>query len=390
MHAALLWLSLVVAAPEFEAVGASAPVRGEFVSLNNTEVVLRTAEGERKLPLATVTEIRAVPAVKPAEAEPVGVELAGGSLAMASQVTLADGKLSLITSGGRQLTMFARGAAWVRFAPIKESLLAQWNEAMQGRAKGDVLVVQKAAALDYLTGTVHAIDAETVQFENEGEKFPVKRAKVVGIGFAVPANPAPLAKPLCTVALVDGSRWQVATVKLDGEQLRLESTGGAQLEAKLDQVVSFRFASAFLSDEPIERWTFRSFVGLAGGDDATDARFHRPRLNESLSGGALFVGAKKYEKGVSLYGGTEVVFRLPAQGGGLQGLLALAPNSPAGARAEVTLLGDDRQLGRWELVGGSTVPVKVTLGSAQRVRLVATGADERTPQVYFLEPRLTK
>ncbi len=289
------------------------PVRGKLVSLGADEVVVESAAGLVRLELARVAGLvfQDTPATGAAKAT-VWVELVDGSRLAAGNVALRSGKVAIVSeSGATVLEVPASLVRWIRFQPETQALATSWQKLLQAGVRADLLVTRKGDVLDFYQGIVQAVGDEVVEFVLEGERIPVKRAKLYGVVFHQPAGQT-LPEPVGVAVEAGGSRWPLRSVRLEGETLHWTTPAGASVARLAASILRIDFSQgkiAYLSDLKPESADWTPYIGLAPELPARTALFG-PRADRSLSGGPLELGGKVYSKGLAIHSRTELVYRL--------------------------------------------------------------------------------
>ena len=122
----------------------------------------------------------------------------------------------LVLGGGAKLEVPTRAIRWVRFAAAAdadEKLTKQWSEITETKADGDLLVVRKSGALDYLEGRAGDIDAETCKFELDKNWSRSSGPRSRAWSTSIPAA-AELPEAVGQLLAVDGSRLAIGKVEL--------------------------------------------------------------------------------------------------------------------------------------------------------------------------------
>lgn len=290
------------------------PVQGNLVSLDNQQAVVQTAAGPVAIALSqmagvTLKSAAGGPTVpKPA----VWVELVDGCRIAAANVTLTAGKLGVILEPATApLEMPASLARWIRFQPETEALAGAWQKLLHADLRADLLVTQKGEVLDFYQGIVRAVGEQLVDFVLEGERIPVKRAKLYGLVFHHPSGQAP-AEPVGIAIEWGGSRWPLRSIRLEGETLHWTTPGGVSVSrtARSVQRIDFSFGKiVYLSDLTPDSAQWTPYIDL-GVELPARAALFGPRADRSLSGGPLELGGKVYRKGLAIHSRTELVYRL--------------------------------------------------------------------------------
>src|SRR6202011_994048 len=109
-------------------------------------------------------------------------ELIDGSQLAAASYNVKQGTPQIELAGGERLALATRLIRTARFQDLSDDkLTAEWSKIVEGTIAGDLLVVRKKGALDYLEGVLADVDAESVHFTHDDESVAVKRPKVEGL-----------------------------------------------------------------------------------------------------------------------------------------------------------------------------------------------------------------
>ena len=148
------------------------------------------------------------------DATRVWIELVDGSRIEASGYSVSDRVASLVL-GDRTVRVDTRNIRTVRFHAPSAPLDRQWEEILQGRHSGDVVVLRRAAtSLDQLEGVFRGVNDQVVEFEFDNELIPVRRERLEGLLYFQPVV-RDLPDPVCVVHELGGprgasSRWNCA------------------------------------------------------------------------------------------------------------------------------------------------------------------------------------
>ncbi len=158
-------------------------VAGTLVELTDERIVVQ-AGGDRRA--FAPKELFALGwQVQPAATKATAwVELVDHSQLAAVDYTVAAGKARIVLASGPVAELPSKAVATVRFRQQTGPLVAQWADILKAERTGDLIVIRKNDALDYLSGVVKDVTADNVQFELDGDTLPVKRAE--GRGPALP------------------------------------------------------------------------------------------------------------------------------------------------------------------------------------------------------------
>jgi hypothetical protein len=319
MLSLLLSAALTTGATEFEAqtVDGQSAV-GRIVELNAGQLVLETSAGPSKFAFNSLAGLTRKPAPPAADRKlPIRVELIDQSLLAASGYTVRGGVAQLVLGGGAKLEVPTRAIRWVRFAAAAdadEKLTKQWFEITETKADGDLLVVRKSGALDYLEGVQGDIDADTCNFELDKEPVPVKRSKVEGVVYFHSAA-AELPAADGQLLSLDGSRLAIGKVELAENAINISMPSGVSLSLPLDDVSRFDFSSgkiAYLSDLDPESASHVPYLGFAE-EPAALREFYRYRRDIGFEQNPLRLDGKTYRKGLSLASRSLLLYKLPGK-----------------------------------------------------------------------------
>lgn len=401
MVALVVW-SLLAALPEFEVRAADGTtLRGRLVGCTAEALTVDTAEGPRRLAAGDVAGVAAVaPAMVEAVAAPVELELLDGTRLIAAELTLSGEVTRVVLPGAAALDVPTRTVTAVKLMPLDGPLDEQWQEIAAAKRTGDLLVIRKGDALDFLEGVVQEVTADEVRFQFEGETVPVRRGRVVG--WFHPAAPAPGGRAaFATLDDAAGSRWAVAELKLPGPDAPADAAGtvavvtpaGIEARLPLDRLRELTYRSDFLSDLAPESVAWVPYFGLADPGDGLLARLYGPRFNRSLRPGPLRLGGQEYAKGLALHSRSEVVFRLPEGYRSLRATVGIDDRVRPGGQVQFKILGDERTLLDVAVSGQDPPrPIEIDLTGVRRLKLLVDFGEGADRQDHFdiCEPRLVR
>jgi len=352
---------------------------GTLTVLTEQTIGLQTSNGPVSVPLERVAELTPKTPPSPKPAPSVWVQLVDGSRAAVQDFLLVGGKVQLRLPGtDRPWECGRRDVAWVRLQPETETLGPAWKRLLESKIDTDLLVLRTDQALDYHRGVIHGVSAETVQFELDRERIPVKRARVFGLIFRHPEGRS-LPTPVGILHDSSGSQWQVQKVELDGQALRWTTPAGLTGITPLEDLLRLDFSEGkivYLSDlEPESvRWT--PFFGPAE-TPASQAEFFAPRKDRALEPRPIQLGGKKYSKGLAIHSRTEMVYRLPRPFRRLQAVVGIDDLIRPAGHVQLVIRGDDKVL-LDQPISGTQSPKLIDLdisGVRRLVILVDFGQD---------------
>jgi hypothetical protein len=250
--------------------------------------------------------------------------------------------------------------------------------------------------LDYFNGVLGNVGADSVSFDTDGEKVDVKRSRLEGFFYASRPGADKMPAALCAVVDRSGSRWQAATLVLAGDAalagkvLTLTTPAGATVSLPWAEIDQLQYNVQYLSDLKPEVVEYTPF--LAGDKTSTaEHRFHQPRFNAGQASGQLRLAGVSYDKGISLFARSELVYRLPERFSQFQAIAGLDGLSNVDARARLVISGDDRVLFDQTIVGATATPLSLDLRGINRLKIVVDFAGgEVLDRVNLCDPRLLK
>lgn len=383
------WLLVAAAAPEpkFHLRTTSGEnFAGALVEFSAKEIVLETATGRQAAATDSLLAITPeTPAAAPAENPSVWIELVDGSTLMASSYEVNEGQAKFKTLTGEQATLPTRSIANVRFNSQTAELAAQWSEILAGKHAGDVIVIRKKEALDYQSGVAGDISADKVQFTLDGETLSVKRSRVEGLIYFHPAG-RELAESVCRLTDASGARYEVQSAQFADGALELTTPAGLKTRIALAEIATIDGKIQYLSDLAPESFDWNPYFGEASASESLK-EFHRPRFNTFLDGGPLRLGKQEYAKGIAMYSGSEITYRLPP--GRYRRLKAMAGIDdrvrPEGA-VRLAILGDDKPLYEGAVTGrDDPLPLDLDLSGVNRLKIVVDfGAGQEVQDLFDL------
>ena len=381
------WLLVAAAAPEptFQLRTTSGEsLAGALVEFSAKDIAIETAIGHQKVPTDSLVAITPeAPPAAPAETASVWVELVDGSTLVTSSYEVAEGQAKFKTLTGAEASLPTRSIANVRFNSQTPELAAQWAEILAAKHAGDVIVIRKKEALDYQSGVAGDTSADKVQFTLDGETLSVKRSRVEGLVYFHPAG-RELAESVCRLTDASGARYEVQSAQLADGALELTTPAGLKVRIAIGQIASIDGKIQYLSDLAPESFGWNPYFGEAGASESLK-EFHRPRFNCFLDGGPLRLGKQEYAKGIALYSGSEITYRLPP--GRYRRLKAVAGIDdrvrPQGA-VRLAILGDDKPLFEGAVTGrDEPLPLDLDLSGVNRLKIVVDfGAGEEVQDLF--------
>ncbi len=346
-------------------------VEGQIQTLTADSLVLKTNSGDETLAVSDLLGVTPRQAPQPPANRPVGrVELSDGSILVADGYTMAGGT-GKFPFQGQEIALSTRSIAAVRLQEPTPAIDEQWRKIRSdGKIAGDLVLIRKGDAVDYVEGVIVAADAENVELELDGSKIPVKRTRVDGLIY-LHRQAAATPDPLAMVYLGDDSRLAARSLSASDTGLEVETTARLKASVPWDQVRRLDFSAgkiqylnvalgavdgALLPDE--EKVT--EFLQLKTPFAAVQ-EFYRPRSNGWGVRRPLKLAGEIYERGLAIRSRTELLYRIRGKYRRFQAVVGI-DDSVAGQSNDLrlTITGDGRPLFD-ELIRGTDGPRQLDL-----------------------------
>lgn len=321
------------------------------------------------------------------------VELCDGSKVLASKYA-SEGRKAIFTRlGGEAAEIPLDLIDSVRFAlETREEVdrpNTQWNKLLQGKKpNGDRLIVK---TYDYFDGLIEDIDGETVKFNLEGEKLPVKISKIAGLLYHRSGD-APQGAPIaCYMKEASGAKLNLSKISIADGSISWETAAGLNGKTPFGQLLELDFSSknfvSLLDLEPVsyERAPIASWMqeGTVNAHvlEMLD-KFSKPRIEKGLLEDEIDVlpenpvgvrvrpglrtgppqkdipqirgivlDGKRYGSGVSLQAKSSISYNLDLPYVQLRGTAGIDDRLRPNGRVRLRIYGDERSLFETEISG---------------------------------------
>ncbi len=293
------------------------------------------------------------------------VELVDGSHLIGSgyQVTNRTANLQI---GVRAVSIETRNIRAVRFHAPADALDGQWREILAEASSGDVIVLRRSpTALDQLEGIFHDVSDQTVEFEYDDQRIPVKRTKLEGMVYHHSSG-RDLPDSLCTVKETNGTQWRTRSIQLQDGQLEIVTTSGTKCRIPWESIAQLDFSSgnvAYLSDLEFELQECTPYIASRVSPQRI-MQLYAPRRDNGFEGAGLWLagdnGARRFEKGMAIHSRSILVYRLDEPYRKLTALVGIDSRLRGQGNLVLVIEGDNRELLR-RTISGSDAPFALDL-----------------------------
>jgi hypothetical protein len=367
---------------------------GDVVGLDRQTLILKTADGEVRHPVADVLLIDVGAAEVPPKGSYYEVELTDGTVLRCAQVKLAGSRVELTVLPDQPVSLPLSSVFTILRDAQEPKNRQEWQKFVAKRGQFDKVGVPNGDTIDGLDGTfgVGTGDGIEFTFAANGEKRNPKLAKVAGLVFAQRADPnAP--PSMCKVSDAAGNLLVAADVVLNAQGLAVTTVGGVRVtypDAKRLAKLDFSKGKlSYLSDlKPTKEG-----VTLATEDDDQYARFVRYRRDASLDNGPLRLNGTAHAKGLALHAGTQLAYDIGGDYKEFRAVLGVDESVETESKVEVVVEGDGRELYRGTISRRDPPrPLAVDVKGVKelRVSVRATGLLDFGDQVDLVDAKVSK
>ncbi|MHB1156415.1 MAG: NPCBM/NEW2 domain-containing protein [Phycisphaerales bacterium] len=308
--------------------------------------------------------------------------LADGSVLVARNVTMDEGAIGFDWLGGEGAKWGVDQARGILLAPLSARAGGHAEpEGMFVKAMGDAenkqdqLMVIGEEGLTVVPGALAEMDAKEVTFVWNGQSRKIDRRKVYGIVLAPPPPEAPevlrtedLTGLVC-VELADGSRVWGKLAGLAEGKLRL-MRGGRAMVLPWEKTAAVRVRSG--------RMVFMSDLKATEERTAATVTFGWPmRKDESVMGGPIEIGDRRFERGLGVHARSELNYDIGGKYRLFTAVIGLAPGSknPAPGSGEgdcvFVVKGDGKRLLEQRMKAGEAgKEVRLDVSGIKRLELI--------------------
>jgi hypothetical protein len=339
-----------------------ASVSGTLVELDAHRLVVQGPAGPSTWEIGKLTAVAVKePKSGPAGSAPVLVELVDGSTLAAISFSVDKAQARVGLPDGQAAELPGRDVKSVRFIEPTEATSGPWARMVKEATGSDILVVKKGESIDYHKGVLGSVTKDTVEFQLDGERLPVKRDKVFGIVYRRPSG-REVPEPMGFVVDANGSTWAIQSIALAGDQFQWTTPLGVKISRPATSVTLLDFSRGklvYLSDLKPESVEWVPYFST-GKEPPTQIALFAPRTDRSLESGPLQLNRQRYAKGLAIHSRTTMVYRLPERYRRLSAVIGIDDAVRPQGNVRLVIRGDDRVL--WDMaVAGTDSPRTVDL-----------------------------
>lgn len=345
-------------------------VSGTLQKISDTEIILQPGGS---VPLPQVLDL----VLRPGKTLPdvpryLEVRLTDDSLLRCTKVTFGpkEGKLEL--TSGATITVPLTAFHTVLRDAQEQNLRNQWDKFLRDKKNRDRIFILKDGDLNPINGILGAIDEgkQTVKFTPEvgGKELEPQFEKIHGLQFTrtdVPSEPS-----LCRIVDVHGN-------VLVASKLAYASGGPLQITTPFGHKVSLDVKAVSKFDFNFGRLTYLSDLDAKMPDPVFLGGFNPVRKDRNLDGDELILLDKKYDKGLSLYAGTELEYNLAGKYKDFKAVLGVDPRIAEEGQGKVTvaIYCDRVKQKEFAVSTKETIPIAVSVKDVTSLRIVVNGSN---------------
>jgi hypothetical protein len=289
------------------------------------------------------------------------VELSGGGTVKARQVTIADDHATIEWAAGNSLKVPIDVVRAIRFQPGVGN--DEFNKSLAAPAADlDRIFVKVEGKIDSVTGLLNKLTETELTVELNGQMRSLPRDRVFGVVVALAAPETKL--PRCTLNLVDGSVLGGDLTSLAAGKAELQLAAGSKVEIPWETVQRVVVRSSrvlYLSDLKPTSVKQQAFVTLPRA-------WQRDR---SVTGKALTLAGRSFEKGIGVQSHNELTFDVPGEFDSLSATIGIDADAGGKGDCQFEILVDGQRVFS-ERIRGADAPqeIHVPLNRAKQITLV--------------------
>lgn len=374
------------------------PRAGQLTALDERGLEITSSEGPQRIGFDAVLGVTFPAAAPSPPVEPRDfIETIDGSSLLATQAECSAERAALVRVDGARLDLPRSAVRALRFRPLDDASLAEWDKLVEGATLADRVIVERDGALDFLEGVVEQVGPEKVRFRMDDEVRELPRVKLTGV--ALQRAPSQTAPPAPLGRLIDrhGGVAVFAKIAQTDTGLRVESAAGWSADWPWSEIRRLDFSTGkllALTDLEPERteYTPDPLWSLPGAGESLRAAY-APRFDVGFAPGPLLLGGRAHTRGVAARGRSQITYRLPEGYRRFTALVGIDDHLRPRGDAVLTIRADEQTLSKSRLVGGEApTALDLTIADHHRLTIVVEAGQhgDVADVVLLVNPRLSK
>jgi hypothetical protein len=341
---------------------------GTLEKISDTEIVLQSSGKPVSTPLPQVLDLTVRPATTPAKY--TEVRLMDDSTLRCTKVTFGAKEATLALTSGVSIKVPLAALNSVLRDANEASVRSQWESLTKDKKNRDAIYTLKDGNLNPIYGVLGDIDEakQTIKFKPEVLKeIEPQLEKIQALRFT--RTDVPGEASLCKVIDVDGSL--VVASKL------AYTAGALQIMTPLGAKVAFDYKAVSKIDFNFGRLTYLSDLDPKISDVAFLGGFNPVRKDTNLDGYPLMLQDKKYDKGISVYAGTDLEYNLAGKYKDFKAIIGADARIAEEGQGKVTVVIYCDRVKQKEYVVSTkeSVPIALNVKDVTTLRIVVAGSN---------------
>jgi NPCBM/NEW2 domain len=344
-------------------------VTGALEKISDSGIVLQAGGKPVFTPLAKVLELTLRPANAVSANKFIEVQLTDDSVLRCTKATFSAKEATLELTSGATVKVPLSALLTVLRDAQDGALKREFDKLLKEKKNRDGIFILKAGNLNPLYGTLGAIDEakQSIKFKPDNlAEIDSQLEKIQGLQFT--RVEAPTEPSLCKVFDVDGNRLVAAKLSYSGGPINITTPFGHKVALDIKAVarIDFNFG----------RLTYLSDLEEKSPDAVLLGGFNPLRKDTNLDGDPIMLD-KKYEKGLSMYAGTELEYNLGGKYKDFKAILGVDARiaEEGQGKVTVTIYCDREKRGEHVVSAKAPVPITINVKDAQSLRIVVSGTN---------------
>lgn len=385
----------------------SPPAKSSAIeSIDEKVIRLKGDASDSEIPLANLLRIKASNRTVAKLTAP-WIELYDGSVLPIVSYEVNGTKAKIQFAGqGKSILLPLKSIRLVRLKSRTPQIDVQWDEIRKTNPAGDLVVIRKGTAIDYLEGVLGKVTKDEVMFSLDGDEIGVPISKLDGLYYYRKKTTGPNSNT-AILSTTNGTRIITKKVRIREGRLYAQLTNGIELDFSMDEFVELDYSRGkmrYLADERpirVQKTTiidWPSSVQIASNVQGPvfnrgffTAKMLLPSNNSKKSNSLQ--ESQVFHRGIGLRPKTEIEYRIPKKFHRLKSLVGIDSKISNHGSVRLTVYGDDELLfDQVILAGNAPVALNLNLENKRTVKFVVDDADDGDSgdRLYLCNVRFTK